>query len=319
MTDRTYAFNWDLIGDFQAGRPNLGVQVNLSLYRLMQYAFHDVATKKLGTEGGNQILRDAGNLAGKFFFSHFLMEHKNLPIKEFIISLRSILDSNGYRFCHLDFVDIARGECALSVITGIEAVGTSGTKLNDCHYDVGFMEGILFKYADKKFTATTVKINTDPKLFAKLDNKIHLVFYRMLQYTIRDAAERKIGTEACNRLYYETGELAGTFFFDNFLAAFKAFPLHDFVRGLQRILKDLEVGILQVEKADTEKGEFVLTVSEDLDCSGLPDLGIKVCNYDEGFIAKIFEKYTGTAFKAKEIDCWCSGDRTCRFAVNRTA
>ncbi|MCL2639525.1 MAG: hypothetical protein FWD53_01640 [Phycisphaerales bacterium] len=318
MVNRSYEFSWDLIGDLQSGRPNMGVQVNLALYRLMQYTFHEVASKKLDRLEGNQIFHDAGNLAGKFFFAHFLTEHKGLPLEAFLGKLRSILDDNGYRFSGLDSVAIDKGEFALSVATGIEGAGLDAIKLDDCQYDIGFMEGVLSKYAGKELKATTVNVNTTPEISAKLGNKIHLIFYRMLQYTIRDAAERRIGTEACNQLYYEAGELAGIFFFDNFLASFKALPLNDFVRELQRILKDLEVGILRIEKADVEKGEFILTVSEDLDCSGLPDLGIEVCNYDEGFIAKIFDKYTGAVFKAKEVDCWCSGDRTCRFAVNRT-
>ena len=60
---------------------------------------------------------------------------------------------------------------------------------------------------------------------------------------------------------------------------------------------------------------FVLTVSEDLDCSGLPIFGESVCNYDEGFIAGILEQYTDKKFLAKEVDCWATGDRTCRFEV----
>ncbi|MDR0870163.1 MAG: 4-vinyl reductase, partial [Planctomycetaceae bacterium] len=98
---------------------------------------------------------------------------------------------------------------------------------------------------------------------------------------------------------------------------YKDLPLNGFIGELQRVLKELGIGILRVEKADPDKGEFVLTVSEDLDCSGLPDIGIEVCTYDEGFIAGIFLKYTGKEFKAKEIDCWCTGDRTCRFKVNQ--
>ena len=60
---------------------------------------------------------------------------------------------------------------------------------------------------------------------------------------------------------------------------------------------------------------FTLTVSEDLDCSGLPSTDEVVCHYDEGFIAGILNAYTGKSFTAKEIDCWASGDRVCRFAV----
>jgi predicted hydrocarbon binding protein len=38
-----------------------------------------------------------------------------------------------------------------------------------------------------------------------------------------------------------------------------------------------------------------------------------VCTYDEGFIAGILERYTGKPFNVKEIDCWASGGRICRF------
>jgi predicted hydrocarbon binding protein len=75
------------------------------------------------------------------------------------------------------------------------------------------------------------------------------------------------------------------------------------------------IGILRIEKADMDKGSLVLTISEDLDCSGLPDLGYETCTYDEGFIAGLFESFTGRAFKVKEIDCWSTGDRTCRFVA----
>jgi hypothetical protein len=78
------------------------------------------------------------------------------------------------------------------------------------------------------------------------------------------------------------------------------------------------VGILRVEKADIQQGSFVLTVSEDLDCSGLPDLHYEICKYDEGFIAGLLESFTGNQFKVKEVDCWCTGDRTCRFTAELT-
>jgi uncharacterized protein len=91
--------------------------------------------------------------------------------------------------------------------------------------------------------------------------------------------------------------------------------LNEFIRQLHQVLIDLGIGILRVEKADLESGELQLTISEDLDCSGLPDIDEVVCTYDEGFIAGLLESFTGTAFKVKEIDCWCTGDRTCRFSA----
>jgi len=318
MTERAYEFNWDIIGDLQEGRPNLGDQVNLVLYRVMQYTFYDVIVKKFGEEESNRLFYEAGNIAGRFFFEHFLKEQKGAPIDNFLAKLRAVLDGNGIRFFRIDSVNVEAGECAISVATGIGQGDFDSIKLDRCDYDTGFAEGLLSKYAGKNFKATTVNTSNVQDINPNVGDPINLVPYRMLQYTIRDVTEQRIGTEPCDQLFYDAGVVAGYFFFDGFMAEFKGLPLNGFVGELQRVLKELGVGVLRVEKADAEKGEFTLTVSEDLDCSGLPDLGLEVCNYDEGFIASIFYKYTGVTFQAKEVDCWCSGDRTCRFTVNRT-
>jgi hypothetical protein len=60
-------------------------------------------------------------------------------------------------------------------------------------------------------------------------------------------------------------------------------------------------------------------VAEDLDCSGLPVSGDTVCEFDEGFIAGIFREYAGEEFSAREVDCWASGERVCRFEVSPSA
>jgi len=68
-----------------------------------------------------------------------------------------------------------------------------------------------------------------------------------------------------------------------------------------------------MEAFNPDDGTIILTVAEDLDCSGLPITNENVCVYDEGFIAGILEAYTGKPYHVREIDCWASGDRVCRF------
>jgi predicted hydrocarbon binding protein len=92
--------------------------------------------------------------------------------------------------------------------------------------------------------------------------------------------------------------------------------LGGFVAQLQKILLELKIGILKIEKVNVEDSTFTLTVDEDLDCSGLPVYGDTVCFYDEGFIAGILTLYLNKPMKAVEIDCWATGARTCRFAVS---
>lgn len=140
-----------------------------------------------------------------------------------------------------------------------------------------------------------------------------LEVYRLLQFCFRDVIELECGTEKTDKIFYDAGKLAGEHFYKNMLKPVD--NLNDFVKQLQEVMKELGIGILRVEKADLENGEFVLTVSEDLDCSGLPELDFEICTYDEGFIAAIMESFTGKKFLVKEVDCWCTGDRTCRFSA----
>lgn len=144
-----------------------------------------------------------------------------------------------------------------------------------------------------------------------LGNTMSVAVYRLMQYTMRDVLNRRFSPEIAAELLRESGHEAGREFCLNLLDT--KLPLNGFVAQLQDVLQSLKVGIMRLEKSDAEILDFTLTVSEDLDCSGLPVTGVTVCEYDEGFIAGIFDTYTGKPFTVREVDCWATGDRTCRF------
>jgi predicted hydrocarbon binding protein len=146
-----------------------------------------------------------------------------------------------------------------------------------------------------------------------LGHHTRLEVYRLMQFCFRDVLEQHLGSQQADQLFYAAGKLAGEEFYKHALNGSTDF--NEFIRQLQSVLKEMGIGILRVEKADIERGSFVLTVAEDLDCSGLPELDYEVCTYDEGFIAGLLESFVGQPFKVKEVDCWCTGDRTCRFAA----
>ena len=150
-----------------------------------------------------------------------------------------------------------------------------------------------------------------------LGNTMSVAVYRLMQFTLRDVLIKELGAEAANRIYFEAGRSAGREFFKNLITQKANF--NQFVIELQKLLSDLNIGILRVEKADMANMNFILTVAEDLDCSGLPMSDESICTYDEGFINGLFLEFTGKEFDVKEIDCWCSGDRVCRFEVKPKA
>ncbi|MDR1685394.1 MAG: 4-vinyl reductase [Desulfovibrio sp.] len=147
-----------------------------------------------------------------------------------------------------------------------------------------------------------------------LGNTTRIEVYRLFQYTLRDVLEEKFGTEVADSILFDAGYKAGLNFCKQFINETSS-DLNVYIEKVKQTLLDLKIGILRVESADTEKCTFVLTVAEDLDCSGLPDMGHAVCTYDEGFIAGIFYAFGGQMLNVKESDCWCTGDRTCRFHV----
>lgn len=141
--------------------------------------------------------------------------------------------------------------------------------------------------------------------------------YRLMQFCFRDVLENDYGTKVADELFYRAGYLAGTHFYNHVIGDVK--DLGVFVRKLQDALKEMSIGVLRIEEEDLANGRLTLTVSEDLDCSGLPELSYEICTYDEGFISALLECFSGKKFRVKEIDCWCTGDRTCRFLATMEA
>jgi predicted hydrocarbon binding protein len=147
-----------------------------------------------------------------------------------------------------------------------------------------------------------------------LGETMPVLVYRLMQFTMLDILSKTYGPEKANDHFRDAGFLAGTEFAKNVLDLEADFNV--FVANLQKSLQELRIGILRMEEFNSDNGEVLLSVEQDLDCSGLPITNENVCSYDEGFIAGILQAYTGKKYRVREVDCWASGARTCRFKGN---
>jgi len=145
-----------------------------------------------------------------------------------------------------------------------------------------------------------------------MGEEMPVLVYRLMQYTMLDVLTKAHGEDQANEYFRRAGFLAGIEFARNTLDLKVDFNV--FLANLQNTLQNMKIGILRMEAFDPETGSIVLTVGQDLDCSGLPITNESVCTYDEGFIAGILEAYTGKKYDVREVDCWSSGDRVCRFS-----
>jgi len=144
-----------------------------------------------------------------------------------------------------------------------------------------------------------------------LGEEMPVIVYRLMQYTMLDILSKAHGLDQANEYFRQAGFLAGTELAKNNLDL--SVDFNSFVANLQKVLQELKIGVLRMEAFDPDTGDIVLTVGQDLDCSGLPITNENVCIYDEGFIAGLLEAYTGKRYIVREVDCWANGDRVCRF------
>lgn len=143
-----------------------------------------------------------------------------------------------------------------------------------------------------------------------LGQNVSVDIYRAMQYAIRHVLATEVNKEFADTILFKAGKLVGEKFCRDYLNV--NLELTEFLSDLKKVLLEQKIGILRIEKVDLTNMEILLTVAEDLDCSGLPFIDMAVCNYDEGFITGILKGYTGKVFSVKEIDCW---DRLCRFLI----
>ncbi|MCC8189292.1 MAG: 4-vinyl reductase [Planctomycetes bacterium] len=150
-----------------------------------------------------------------------------------------------------------------------------------------------------------------------LGNVTTLEVYRIFQFALRDVLEQRLDTEAADEIFREAGVVAGRAFFEKYCK--EATDVSSLASIIQSRFKEMSIGIVRFEEVDLDNMTFQLTVDEDLDCSGLPDTSDQICVYDEGLIKGILDAFTGKNFSVKEVDCWCTGERTCRFRAQMHA
>ena len=169
----------------------------------------------------------------------------------------------------------------------------------------------IFKQSAKHSEFTWASLGNIKEGRGDLSEEMPVLVYRLMQFTMLDVLSKEFGNEQANEYMRAAGHLAGTEFAKNLLDL--SVDFNTFIANLQKTLQEHKIGIMRMEHFTPETGEIVLTVGQDLDCSGIPVSDEMVCNYDEGFIAGIFELYTGKTYHVREVDCWANGDRVCRF------
>jgi uncharacterized protein len=144
---------------------------------------------------------------------------------------------------------------------------------------------------------------------------VRLELYRTLLYSVKKSLEDHFGEEKAREFLNQTGNRAGQAFYRHIIG--DVADLDEFTATVKTTFKNMLIGNVEFDSIDLDSGKLVITVAEDVDCSGLPNQGKEVCVFSEGLISGLLEAFTGKPFSVREASCWASGDDKCRFICQR--
>ena len=149
-----YSFHWGNLGNIKDGRGELGEEMPVLVYRLMQYSLLDVLSKAHGSEQANEYFRKAGYLSGKEFATHTL--NLGADFNTFTSNLQKSLEAMKIGILHTESFDRDTGSIVLTVEKDLDCSGLPNTNETVCNFDEGFISGILEAYTGRVYDVREV-------------------------------------------------------------------------------------------------------------------------------------------------------------------
>lgn len=137
-----------------SGRENLGADLPVAVYRLLEYSFKDELAERFGKEAQIQIFRGAGCRAGTFFAKHYL--DLTLELSDFIAQLQRKLEEMKIGVLRVEEAEADTGKMVLTLAEDADCSGLPTLGETVCNYDEGFLAGVLTAYTRKPYSAVEV-------------------------------------------------------------------------------------------------------------------------------------------------------------------
>lgn len=136
------------------GRSNLGEELPILVYRLLEYSIREQLTEQFGKEEQVEIFRKAGYRAGVYFAQNLLDLEK--PFNEFVSELQFRIEELKIGVLRIERMEEETGKIILTVSEDADCSGLPMLGEAVCNYDEGFISGILSTYTKKDYLAVEI-------------------------------------------------------------------------------------------------------------------------------------------------------------------
>ncbi|MDD6661079.1 MAG: 4-vinyl reductase [Lachnospiraceae bacterium] len=138
----------------EESRGNLGDELPVLVYRMLEYSLKSELVKRFGKETQIEVFRSAGRTAGEYFARRVL--DLNQPLDQFVSELQTKLEELKIGVLRIEEVDEESGRIILTVAEDADCSGLPVLGETVCNYEEGFIAGILSVYSGKVYTAVEV-------------------------------------------------------------------------------------------------------------------------------------------------------------------
>lgn len=135
-------------------RKNLGDEIPVQVYRLLEYSIREQLTEEFGKDEQIRIFRNAGFRAGCFFAENIL--DITLPFPQFVALLQKKTEEMKIGVLKIEKYEEESGKMVLTVSEDADCSGLPMLGETVCNYDEGFISGILSTYTGKQYSAIEV-------------------------------------------------------------------------------------------------------------------------------------------------------------------
>lgn len=130
-------------------RNNLGDQIPIEVYRLLEYSLREVLIEAYGKEAQIKLFRNAGYRTGQYFAENML--DLTLPINDFVVQLQEKLAEMKIGILHIEDSDADLEKIVLTVSEDADCSGMPVLNETVCNYDEGFLSGVFTSYTGKQY------------------------------------------------------------------------------------------------------------------------------------------------------------------------
>lgn len=138
----------------KGSRGNLGEELPVIVYRMMEYSIMEELVQRFGREEQVDIFRSAGYRAGAYFAKTLL--NLEQPLDSFISELQRTMENLKIGVLRIERIEEETGRIILTVSEDADCSGLPVLGETVCNYDEGFISGVLSTYSGREYTAVEV-------------------------------------------------------------------------------------------------------------------------------------------------------------------